>query len=154
MPVRRSSRTRSPGRSGSAPSRRSGSSEGRCAPACPGDLLEEGQGVERAGRGLRMELDAGEVLAGQPFHGPVVERQMGDELGVGGGDRVPVVLDGHEDATRAQVANGVVGAAVAEVELERLQAEGEAEQLVAEADPEQRYAPQEPADRLDRALED
>ncbi len=46
-----------------------------------------------------------------------------------------MVLRGDLDAPRLQILDRVVRAAVAEGQLERLQAQGTAEQLVAEADP-------------------
>ena len=60
-----------------------------------------------------------------------------------------VVLDGDEHAAGRDVAHGMVRAAVAERELERLVAEREPEQLVAEADAEERHAAEQRADRLD-----
>ena len=64
-----------------------------------------------------------------------------------------MVLGGNEDALRARDPDGVVRAAVAERELERLEAEGEPDELVAEADAEEGDTVEEIADGLDRSLE-
>ena len=64
-PGHRRSRTRSPGRSGSARSRRSGCCEGRFSSARRGDPVEEGDGVVRPGRGLGMELERLEAVAAE-----------------------------------------------------------------------------------------
>ena len=78
---------------------------------------------------------------------------MADLGGVARRDGEAVVLGGDEDALRAGDAHGVVGAAVAERELERLQAEREPDELVAEADPEERHLPEQLAHGLDRPVE-
>ena len=72
---------------------------------------------------------------------------------VAGLDGEAVVLRGDEDALRPGDAHGVVGAAVAERELERLQAEREPDELVAEADPVERDAAEQLAHGLDRPVE-
>ena len=64
-----------------------------------------------------------------------------------------MVLRGDRDPLRAQVLDRVVGAAVAERELERLQPDRAREQLVAEADAEHRLAPDQLADRVDDVVE-
>ena len=63
--------------------------------------------------------------------------------------REAVVLGGDLDAPGLQVLDGVVGAAVAEGQLEGLQADRAAEQLVAEADAPHGLAADELAHRLD-----
>ena len=68
-------------------------------------------------------------------------------------DREPVVLRGDRDPAGGEVLDRVVGAAVAERELERLQAGRAREQLVAEADPEHRLAHEQRADRVDEVVE-
>ena len=55
-----------------------------------------------------------------------------------------VVLGGDLDLAGAQVLDRVVGAAVAELELERAPAQGQGEQLVAEADAEDGHLAEEP----------
>ena len=103
-----------------------------------GEPVEEGQGVERPGRGLGVELHAGEAVAGEALAGAVVQRDVRD---VAVRDhREAVVLDGDEHAAGRDVAHRVVRAAMAERQLEGLVAEREAEQLVAEADAEERDA--------------
>ena len=57
------------------------------------------------------------------------------------------------DPAGAQVLDRVVGAAVAERELERLQARGAREQLVAEADAEHRLGGQQRADVVDDVVQ-
>ena len=76
-----------------------------------------------------------------------------DRAAVGICDRKTVVLDGHEHTAGLQVADRMVGAAVSERELERLETEGEPQDLVTEADTEHRSLPEQFADRLDRPLE-
>jgi hypothetical protein len=68
-------------------------------------------------------------------------------------DGEAVVLRRDRDAAVAQVFDRMVAAAVAEAQLERLQADGAREQLVAEADPEDRLARDERADRVDEVAE-
>ena len=58
--------------------------------------------------------------------------------GLGPADREAVVLGGHEHAPPVEVEHRVVGAAVAEPQLERLEPQSTAEQLVPQADPEHR----------------
>ena len=64
----------------------------------------------------------------------------------------PMVLRGDEHAAQLARQHRMVGAAVAERQLEGLVVGGEAEQLMAEADPEDGRAPEEVAD--DRGLLD
>ena len=125
----------------------------RGASARVGDPVEEGNGVVRPGRGLGVELERLEAVAAQALDGAVVERDVADLGRVARRDREAVVLGGDEDPLRAGDADGVVGAAVAERELERLQAEREPDELVAEADPEERHAPEQLAHGLDRPVE-
>ena len=100
----------------------------------------------RARRGLGVELERLEAVAAEALDGAVVERDVADLGRVARRDREAVVLRGDEDALRAGDADGVVGAAVAERELERLQAKREPDELVAEADPEERDLPEQLAD--------
>ncbi len=67
--------------------------------------------------------------------------------------REAVVLRGDRDVPGREVLDRVVGAAVAERELERLQPGRAGQQLVAEADAEHRLAHQQRADRLDDVVE-
>src|SRR5262245_53631525 len=55
-------------------------------------------------------------------------------LAIGAADREAVVLRGDLDPAGGELLDGVVGSAVSEGELERLEANGAAEELVAEAD--------------------
>ena len=64
------------------------------------------------------------------------------------GDGEAVVLARHQHAARALVEHRVVGAAMAEGELEGLVPGREADELVAEADAEHRHRAQEPAHGL------
>ena len=114
-----------------------------------GDPVEEGQGVERAGRGLGVELEREEPVALEALDGAVVQRDVADLGAVGRLDREAVVLDGDEHAARVADAHRVVRAAVAEGQLERPQAEREPEQLMAEADAEERHPAEKVAHRLD-----
>src|SRR3954471_18827793 len=97
------------------------------------ERVEQAERVVRARPGLRVVLDAGGGDVEQPEarDGPVVEvhvRQLGGaELGLQpraglAGDREAVVLGGDGDAPGREVLDWMVGAAVAERELERLQA--------------------------------
>src|SRR3954465_14250592 len=95
------------------------------------ELVEQPERVVRAGTGLGVVLDAARRHVEQPdaLHRAVVEvdvRQLrGARLGL---DPLPgltpegeaVILRGDRDPARAQVLDGMVGAAVAERELERL----------------------------------
>jgi hypothetical protein len=118
-----------------------------------------------------LDRAAGDVEQGESLNGAIVEVQMG-QLGrtevrlpahrlvgldplaaVRGANREAVVLGGDVDPAARQVLDGVVGAAVAEGELERLQPYGPAQQLVAEADPHHRPLTDELPDRSDRVVE-
>src|SRR5690606_35647513 len=72
---------------------------------------------------------------------------------VGRAHREAVVLRGDVDAPARQVLDRVVGAAMAEGELERLQPERPGEQLVAEADPDHRALPEQLAYGRDDVVE-
>ena len=77
-----------------------------------------------------MELERLEPVAAEPLDGAVVERDVADLGVIARRDGEAVVLSGDEDALRARDADGVVGAAVAERELEGLQPEREADEPV------------------------
>src|SRR3954452_20859297 len=120
------------------------------------ELVEEAEGVVGAGARLGVVLDAagGDVEQADSLDRVVVEVHVGElrgaELGLDdlprrSGDREAVVLAGDRDPAGPEVLDRVVGAAVAERQLEGLQARGPAEQLVAEADAEDRLARQERA---------
>ena len=113
------------------------------------------KGTASCGPGARLgvELERLEAVAAKALDGAVVERDVADLRRVARRDREAVVLRGHEDALRAGDADGMVGAAVAERKLERLEAEREPDQLVAEADPEERHAPEQLAHGLDRPVQ-
>src|SRR5207344_916631 len=120
---------------------------GNGGPIGGGEPVDEGgqglAGVVRAGAGLGMELERGDVAVaqGEPFDGAVVERCVGDDAGperrrevaarLGPAHREAVVLGGHEHAAGAEVEHRMVRSAVAEAQLERLEPQGPAEQLVA-----------------------
>src|SRR4051794_15925157 len=118
------------------------------------ESVEEVQRVVWPGARLRVVLHraARDVEEREPFDGAVVEVDVA-ELGgaevrlpahrlvrldaafaAGADDGEPVVLRRDLDVLRLQVLHRVVGPAVAERQLERLQADGAAEQLVPEAD--------------------
>src|SRR4051812_48072440 len=99
----------------------------------PDEVVEEPERIVRAGAGLRVVLDAPGRDVEQPdaLDGPVVEVHVG-ELGLPEVALEPlaglaahgeaVVLRGDRDAARAQVLDRMVGPAVAERQLEGLQA--------------------------------
>ena len=99
----------------------------------------------RAGGGLGVILNAEDrqALVPQALEGLIVEVDVA-RLDVGGQrrrvDGEAVVLGGDLDLAGRLVADRVIGAAVAELELEGLGAEGLAEELMAQADPEDRDA--------------
>ena len=131
------------------------------------------QRVVRAGPGLGVVLDGARrhVAQHQALDRAVVEvdlRQLGGAevglpahrlvgvdrlLAVRADDREAVVLARDVDPAGLEVLDRVVGAAVAERELGRLQADGAAEQLVAEADAEHRQLADQLADRVDDVAE-
>ena len=103
----------------------------------------------RAGRGFGVVLDAEDGLApvAETFERLVVQVDVGDvdvvrveRIGI---DREAVVVRGDFDALGELVHHGMVGAAVAELQLVGLAAQREAEDLMAEADAEDgRFADQ------------
>src|SRR5262249_12981823 len=110
----------------------------------PGEIVEQVRAVVRAGRCFRVVLDAedGVLLVAHALEGAVVEvdvrrLDVGGEGGGGGGENV--VLGRDLDAAGGAVEDGLVGAAMAELEFERLRSEGQAEQLMAETDAEDRF---------------
>src|SRR3954447_11712125 len=138
-----------------------------------GDLLQEAveevEAVVRAGAGLGVVLDGAprHVEQREALDGAVVEvevRQLrGAEVGLpahglvgvdrllapGAEHREAVVLRGDLDPAGLEVLDRVVAAAVAERELERLQADRAAQQLMAEADAERRALADQAAQRRD-----
>src|SRR4051794_5938718 len=115
------------------------------------ELVEEAEGVIGAGARLGVVLDAagGDVEQADSLDRVVVEVHLGelrgaevglDDLAGRSGDREAVVLARDRDPAGPQVLDRVVGAAVAEGQLERVEAGRAAEQLVAEADAEDRLA--------------
>ena len=132
-----------------------------CASHALEEAVEQVQAVVRAGSRLGVVLDrpAGHVEQLEALDGAVVEvhvrqlprrrsrspsapaRRSSIVRAPAGPERgEAVVLGGDLDAPGLQVAHRVVGAAVAEGQLEGLQADRPAEQLVAEADPPHRLA--------------
>ena len=106
------------------------------------EVVEEGVGVVRAGGGFGVILNRedGEVFVAEAFDGVVVEVDLGDERaaffearGVGG---EAVVLGGDGDLAGFQVFDGLIAAAVAELEFKGGAADGVGDHLVAEADAE------------------
>ncbi len=128
------------------------------------ELVEQVHRVVRPRPGLGVVLHAarGDVEQPDALDRPVVEVHVRElrlpEVGLQplpglAAHREAVVLRGDGDAARAQVLDRVVAAAVAERELERLEADGPGEQLVAEADAEHGQLPDRRADRLDEVAE-
>src|SRR6266498_609025 len=106
------------------------------------ELVEEIRGVVWAGPGLGVVLDAerGRVEHAETLDNAVVEVDVregcaAERVEV---DGVVVVLARDLDLAGGLVAHGMVGAVVAEAELEGAGAEREPEDLVAEADAEDR----------------
>ena len=123
------------------------------------ELVEEAERVVRPRAGLRVVLHAAgrHVERADALDRAVVEvdvRQLDradlrlDPLARLPRHREAVVLRGDGDPAGAQVLDRVVGAAVAERELERVQPGRAGEQLVAEADAEHRLVLQQRADRV------
>ena len=115
--------------------------------------LEEVQGVVRSRRRFRVVLDGeGEALGRRhALDRAVVEVHVRD-LGPGDGlvaHGEPVVLRRDLDHPGAQVLDRVVGAAVAELELEGLHAERLRQKLVPEADAEHGHLAEQALDGLD-----
>ncbi len=118
------------------------------------EAVEQVQAVVRAGAGLGVVLDgaAGHVEQLEALDGAVVEVDVRERGGAevrlpahrlvavdraraaGPEGREAVVLRGDLDAPGLQVRDGMVGAVVAEGQLEGLEADRAAQQLVAEAD--------------------
>src|SRR3954452_4064946 len=130
------------------------------------ESIEQVQGVVRPRSGLGVVLDraARHVEQLEALDRPVVEVDVAElgpaEIGlpldglvgvdrlraVGPEHREAVVLRRDLDLARRQVLDRVVGPAMAERQLERLQADRAAEQLVAEADPPDRLLADDLAD--------
>ena len=68
-------------------------------------------------------------------------------------DGEAVVLRGDFDPAGVQVLHRLIGAAMAELELERLGAAGQRQQLMAQADAEDRRLAEQAADRLDGVVQ-
>ena len=138
------------------------------------EAVEEVAGVVRARAGLGVVLDgaAGDVLEHQALDRAVVEVQVGElggaEVGApsaparrprsgsppsGPADGEAVVLGGDVDPAGLEVLDRVVGAAVAEGELEGLEPDRPAEELVAEADADDRLLADDAADVVDDVVE-
>src|SRR3972149_2600252 len=118
---------------------------------------EIGAGV-RAGGGFGVVLHAegGHFEMVEAFDRVVVEAAVSDLQAAGQRiflDREAVVLRRDLDRLGVKVLHGVIGAAVAELEFERLCPAGQPEQLVAEADAKDRLLAQERANRADRIVE-
>src|SRR5581483_2226117 len=113
------------------------------------EAVEEALRLVRARRGLGVELDRGarQLAVADPLERAVeealVRREERRAVEVRRVDREAVVVRCDEDAARLRVADGVVAAAMPELELARRGAEREAEDLVAEADAEERELPEE-----------
>src|SRR3954454_12906895 len=110
-------------------------------------LVDDPPGIVWPRARLRMELHGPRPLAAelQPFDRAVVKRHVALVARVARRHREAVVLRGNEDRVRPTHENGVVRAAMAEGELERLAARGEGEELVTEADTEDRDPPDQVA---------
>src|SRR5688572_299656 len=111
-------------------------------------LIEEGDGVVRAGGGLGMILDReyGELLVAQPLDGAVVQvhvrnlelRCTRDSLLIAS-DREAVVLRGDEHRSRLYFLHRVISAAMAVWKLDGGSPECEPQQLMPETDTEERH---------------
>src|SRR6266571_586608 len=137
------------------------------------EAIEQVAGVVRAGARLGVVLDGGSpnVLELEALDRAVVEVQVrelgGAEVGLPADrlvtldpglamwppDREAVVLRGDLDPPRGQILDRVVGATVAERQLERLEAHRAAQKLVAEADTKNGPLPDQLADRPDHVVE-
>src|SRR5438093_11341782 len=110
----------------------------RSPPSHRGELAEDVRVVPgaRVRLGVVLHGEDGELLVNHPLDRVVVQVPVGDlELGRLHGlrvDREAVVLRGDVDPPGAEVLDGLVPAAVPELQLVRLAAEREAEDLVAE----------------------
>jgi hypothetical protein len=95
-----------------------------------------------------MELQAAraQLGIGEALDGAVVQRLVRRRAPLRRPHGEAVVLARHEHAAARAFQHRVVRAAMAERELERLEAGREREQLVAEADAEDRHAPEQLAD--------
>src|SRR5689334_1686345 len=109
---------------GPAPIRQIDSRSGRLGNAAHllDPAVEDRPGIVRARAGLGMELDgAGAQLREvEPLDRPVVERDVGRLAALTGRDGEAVVLAGDEHAAAGALEHRVVGAAMAELELEGL----------------------------------
>ena len=123
------------------------------------EVAEEVVGIVRAGGGFRVVLDAEERerLVAQAFERLVVEVDVGelDLVGVDGVgiDGEVVVVGGDFDFAGGVVANGMVAAVMAELELVGFAAEGESAELVAQADAEDGHAAHHVADGADGVVD-
>src|SRR5438477_10892770 len=84
----------------------------------------------RARLGMELRRARTQLRVVQAFDGAVVERGVRDAVALARRDRESVVLRGDEHAARLVVDDGMVRAAMAERELERLVSGRECEQLV------------------------
>ena len=112
----------------------------------------------RAGAGFGVVLHAeGAVFqVAQTGDRAVIQVHMGhfDILGKRGGvHRIAVILRSDGDFSRAEVFNGLVASAMAELEFEGASPEGESENLVAKADAEERFFPVQAANGLTGVIE-
>src|ERR1019366_2138884 len=120
-----------------------------------GEVVEQVVRIVRAGRGFGVVLEAEEGLlaVAEAFEVLVVQIDVGD-FDVVEIERVrvhgeAVIVRGDLDAAGDLIADGVVGAAMSELELVGFAAEGQAEQLVTEADAENGLLADEFADVAD-----
>src|SRR5579883_495560 len=97
--------------------------------------------IVRAGSGLGMVLHAEHrmMAMAEPFQGLVIQIRVGefDLVGVEriGIDREAVIVRRNLDPLSEFVANRVIRAAMAKLQLVRFSADSEAEELMAQADP-------------------
>src|SRR5215216_5296391 len=94
----------------------------------------------RACLGMELRRARAEVAEGEALDGAVVERDVRRLPRLRRLDGEAMVLARHQDAAGRALEHGVVRAAVAERQLERLQIGREREQLVPEPDPGPRNA--------------
>src|SRR5436190_9749884 len=137
------------------------------------EAVEEVNGVVRAWAcfGVVLRCRARDIPEDQALHRSVVEVHVGElgraevglpahrlvlldaPLSAGAKHCEAVVLRGDVDPPGRQVLHRVVGAAVAERQLEGLEADRPAQELMPEADPEHRHLADDAAYRLDHVVE-
>src|SRR5687768_11853505 len=108
-------------------------------------FVDQSVSIVRARAGLRMELHRPRLLGRkrEALHGSVVEGDVRDRLAAPA-HRKAMVLGRNEYTPTRELENRMVGAAVAEGKLERLEPGRQGEELVPQADAEERYPAEQP----------